>query len=419
MKTSNSAKKLNILIASGGIVPERMGGSHRIVFETAKRLAQRGHRVHVLVPQSRRNYSLKEEIVDNMVVFRYPIKRSNRPKSGIFDILKSATLFRKLCGQYCYDILHFHWPLQAFGILVSNLLASVPTVYSLHSPSGQEYRSNIGDGSDTLSNKILQKSKLNIYSQALKFIEKTCLSRSKVIIVRSEFMRRKIAEEHGEKFLSKTVIIPGGCDVTRFGPSQDKEKVKIELGLPTNKFVLLTVRRLVRRMGLENLIRAVSYVWKKNPNILLLIGGSGYLEEGLESVIKELKLSECVRLLGFVEEERLPLFYQAADLFVLPSVTLEGFGLSTIESLASGTPVLATAIGGSIEILSNLDRDLLFEDIDPLAIARKILEYVDHPQKLQQIQQKCRSYVLERYSWEKIIPQVERTYFRTLNIKDF
>jgi len=64
MKTTNLVKKLDILIASGGIVPERTGGSHRIVYETAKRLVQRSHQVHVLVPQSRQNYPLKEEIVD-------------------------------------------------------------------------------------------------------------------------------------------------------------------------------------------------------------------------------------------------------------------------------------------------------------------------------------------------------------------
>ena len=413
------AKKLNILIAAGGIVPEQMGGSHRIVFETAKKLAQGAHRVHVLVPQARQNYPLEEKIIDNMLVFRYPIKRSNKIKNGIFHILKSATLFRRLCGRYNYDVLHFHSPLQAFGILFSKGTSSVPTIYSLHSPCGREYRSNIGINNGTPLNKIFRKFKLNIYSEALKFIEKICLSRSKVIIVTSEFMKGQIGEEHGEKLLLKTIIIPGGCDITKFRLSEDKEKIKMKLGLPANKLILLTVRRLVKRMGLENLIRAMSYIQKKDRNILLLIGGSGYLKEKLERMIKGLKLNECVKLLGFIEEEQLPWFYQAAELFILPSVTLEGFGLSTIESLATGTPVLATPVGGSIEILSSLDRDLLFEDIDSLTIARKILHYVNHPQKLQQIQQKCRSYVIERYSWEKIAPQIERTYFRVLHTKYF
>ena len=418
-KRSNLTKKLNTLIVAGGIVPEQMGGSHRIVFETAKRLAQRGHQVHVLVPQTGRNYPLEEEITDNMLVFRYPIKRGGKIKNGIFHILKSATLFRRLCGQHNYDILHFHSPLQAFCILFLKGITSVPTIYSLHSPCGKEYRSNIGTSNDRLLNKIFQKFKLNIYSEALKFIEKICLSRSKVIVVTSEFMKGQVAEEHGEKFLLKTIIIPGGCDISKFKPSEGKEKIRIKLGLPANKFIFLTVRRLVKRMGLENLIRAASYIRKKNRSFLILIGGSGYLKEKLERMINELKLSESVKLLGFIKEERLPWFYQAADLFILPSVTLEGFGLSTIESLATGTPVLATPVGGSIEILSSLDKDLLFEDIGSLAIARKILHYVNHPQKLQQIQEKCRSYVVERYSWEKITSQIERTYFRTLSTKDF
>ena len=412
-------KKLNILIAAGGIAPEQMGGSHRIVFETAKRLAQKDHQVHVLVPQARQNHPSEEKITDNMLVFRYPIKRSNKIKNGIFHILKSATLFRKICGQYNYDILHFHSPLQAFGILFSKGITSVPTIYSLHSPCGKGYRSNIGSSNDTWLNKIFQKFRLNIHSEALKFIEKICLSRSRVIIVTSEFMKSQIAEEHGEKFLLKTITIPGGCDTGRFRLPEDKEKIKLKLGLPPNKIILLTVRRLVKRMGLENLIRAMSYIRKEDQNILLLVGGSGYLKQKLERMISELKLNEYVKLLGFIKEELLPWFYQAADLFILPSVALEGFGLSTIESLGAGTPVLATPVGGSVEILGGLDRDLLFEDIDSRTIARKILYYVNHPQKLQQVQQKCRPYIMERYSWERMTSQIERTYLRTLYPKDF
>jgi len=90
-------------------------------------------------------------------------------------------------------------------------------------------------------------------------------------------------------------------------------------------------------------------VSERFPNAILLIGGKGPLRGELEERIADYGLSNKVRLLGFIPDHELVSYYQAADLFVVPSQALEGFGLITVEALASGLPVMATPVGGNKE----------------------------------------------------------------------
>ena len=113
-------------------------------------------------------------------------------------------------------------------------------------------------------------------------------------------------------------------------------------------------------MGLDNLLGAMAVLKVRRPSALLLIGGAGSLRGALEAQSQALGLSEHVKFLGFVPDAELPRYYQAADVFVLPTRELEGFGLVTVEALACGTPVLGTPVGATPEILRALCPTLVF-----------------------------------------------------------
>ena len=119
------------------------------------------------------------------------------------------------------------------------------------------------------------------------------------------------------------------------------------MGLPEDKFILFTVRNLVPRMGLENLISAFEIVQSGRTDLLLIIGGEGPLEPALKEQTRQCGVEEFVRFVGYIPDEDLPSYYQMADLFILPTIELEGFGLVTVEALASGLPVLGTPVGGT------------------------------------------------------------------------
>jgi glycosyltransferase involved in cell wall biosynthesis len=187
-----------------------------------------------------------------------------------------------------------------------------------------------------------------------------------------------------------------------------------KLGLPEQGFLILTVRRLIARMGLENLIDAMKTVHEKDPDAHLLIGGQGYLLRSLKERVSRRGLGDRVRLLGYVDDELLPEYYAASDLFVLPTLSLEGFGMVTLEALACGTPVLGSDAGATPEILRDLDPGLILEETEPESLGRAILRQREAARNTK-LQAKCRSYVEENYSWEKVTDRFEKTMTEMVN----
>jgi glycosyltransferase involved in cell wall biosynthesis len=206
-------------------------------------------------------------------------------------------------------------------------------------------------------------------------------------------------------------VIPGGVDVGRFCPVSDRRPVRAAFGLEETDFVLFTVRNLVPRMGLDTLLRAMARVRQAIPHVQLLIGGSGPLRSELEAQVKTLNLEGCVRFLGFVPEDALPEYYRAADVFVLPTAQLEGFGLVTIEALASGTPVLGTPVGATDEILGKLDSAFITagSDADSLAdgIASLHRRLAADSAVRERLSGECRALALRDYTWARHCAQVE------------
>ncbi|MDH7571582.1 MAG: glycosyltransferase family 4 protein, partial [Armatimonadota bacterium] len=208
----------------------------------------------------------------------------------------------------------------------------------------------------------------------------------------------------------KVMRIAGGVDTVRFRPVCDRAALRRSLGLPTDRRVLLTVRNLVPRMGLENLLAAMVPVCARFPDALLIIGGSGPLAEPLRMQARDLGLSAHVRFAGFIPEDALPGYYAAADLFVLPTRCLEGFGLVTIEAMACGTPVLGTPVGGTQEILQRFDPALLFAGTEPDHLADGILRHLRRVCGDEALRTRCRRYVEEHYSWDVVIDRVEAIF---------
>jgi glycosyltransferase involved in cell wall biosynthesis len=167
-------------------------------------------------------------------------------------------------------------------------------------------------------------------------------------------------------------------------------------------------------MGLENLIAAIDKVRHYHPDILLYIAGKGELAQTLQAQIKELELSEHVHLLGYLAEQQLPLAYRAANFSVVPTLSFEGFGMIAIESLAAGTPVLATPVGGIPEILKPFCEDLLFEGCSVEQLVRGITEALSH-QRLLPTSEVCQAYIRENYAWDKIARQIKFVYQETLS----
>ena len=155
-------------------------------------------------------------------------------------------------------------------------------------------------------------------------------------------------------------VVPGSVDLASFSTRYSKAEARLVLGWPVDRPILLAVRRLAARKGLERLIAALERLVRRQPDLLLCIVGRGAMERQLHRQVAEAGLQRHVLFLGFVPEGILPLAYRAADINVVPTAALEGFGLIAAEALAAGTPSMVTPVGGLPEVVSALSPDLVF-----------------------------------------------------------
>lgn len=204
-------------------------------------------------------------------------------------------------------------------------------------------------------------------------------------------------------------VVPGGVDCDRFAIPESEEDARRRLGWPSGRPIVLVLRRLVRRMGLEDLIDAVALARARVPDLLLLVGGSGRLADELQARATAQGLAEQVRFLGRVPEDDLALAYRAATLTVVPTVALEGFGLVAAESLAAGTPVLATPVGGLPEVLHDLSPDLVLPAAGAAALAEGLSAALSGAIGLPD-RQRCADFARARYDWPNVGRRVREVY---------
>lgn len=156
---------------------------------------------------------------------------------------------------------------------------------------------------------------------------------------------------------------------------------------------------------MSQLLQALTIVKQKVPDIWLAIAGKGPLRDTLEQQVADLNLTHHVKFLGYLPDEQLPIAYQAADLTVVPSQALEGFGLILLESLACGTPVLCTPVGGMPEVLQPFCPDLITESSEATAIGDRLQAFLSGAIALPS-RNKCCNYATAHFDWGKISQQV-------------
>jgi glycosyltransferase involved in cell wall biosynthesis len=396
---------LNILLVADVSISNVIGGAERVLYEQATRLVSRGHNVAIItrkLPNQDKDY----EVIDGVNEYRYDCNLKH-PLTFLYTTWKnSKKLFKTLHQKINFDCINFHQPLSAIGVIHSAVSEHTPKIYTCHSLALEEFLSR----NDNTHPFITRVAKL-LQSQVYKKIEKNVLKKSNQVLVLSKFTKDKISNIY--KILPEKIkIIPGGVDISKFKPAVDKDNIRQQLNIPQDKVVLFTVRNLVQRMGLENLIIAFNEFEKEAADIQLVIGGKGPLEDELIALARSFGIEKKVHFTGFISEEQLPLYYQMADLFVLPSKELEGFGLVTLEAMASGLPVIGTPVGGTKEILGKFNTEFLFEDTKPDSIAKLVLKkYLiirNNPQRWKQISKQCRKFVEKNYSWKQNIDVVEQ-----------
>ncbi len=371
---------ISILCVGMGWFPQVPSGLNRYVHELTHELAARSDQVELC------GIDLPDRTEqENLTLLNLASSAQKLPQR-----LWQAKQSFKSRSHLTFNVVNLHFALYSFPLL-QVLPKDVPVIFNFHGPWSLESE---WEGESSRS------------AWFKRWLEKRVYSRCDRFIVLSKAFGT-ILHDHYEVPWEKIHIIPGGVNTTRFQPTISAEAARSQLGLPQDRKILFTPRRLVNRMGLDRLISAMVDVKKVVPEAYLVIAGKGPLRESLEAQVQSLGLQNDVNFLGFVPDEDLPVAYQASDLMVMPSQGLEGFGLVLAESMACGTPAICTPIGGMPEVLSPLNPNLITNGTDSDAIAAKIIEMLTIPDALPSRDQ-CRQYAVAQFDWQNVAQQVRQ-----------
>ena len=380
-KNYTSVQSASILCLGLGWFPKTPGGLERYVYELTLRLASNKDQVELC------GVGLPEDET------KLDIKMTNlaAPDTPILQRLWAVRNNFKKTRMNKPDAVNLHFALYSLPIL-DLIPEDVPITYNFHGPWASESQE---EGLDNIT-ALLKKT----------IIEKTTYKRCNRFIVLCKAFGNILHQKY-QVPSQKLHIIPGGVDINRFKPDLSIQEARTKLGWSCQRPTIFTSRRLVHRVGLDKLIAAIAQIKPKIPDIYLAIAGRGPLQNSLQQQVTELGLEDNVKFLGFLPEELLPVAYQAADLSIMPSQSFEGFGLAIVESLACGTPVICTPVGGMPEILEQFSPNLITDSIEVNAIAKK-LEQVFLGEIVKPSRAECREYAVSNFDWDKIAKEVRK-----------
>ncbi len=354
---------MKILLATNGFLPE-IGGVQTYCYQLAKNLFSLGEEIIVLAPKTEGDADFNKK--ERFKIIRTKKKVCSR--LAFLFLLKRERIGKILVGHGS------HYVRLAS---LANRLFKIPYDIIIH----------LEEILPLERKKIIQKS----------------FKRADKIITVSHFAKKKLVEIGIPE--SKIVVIHPGVDPEKFRPKPEPSPIRKRYRLEKKK-VILTISRLGEHKGHANVIRALPQVLEKIPESVYLVVGSGEKEDRLKGLVKELGLEDKVIFTGEVEEEELPLYYAACDVFIMPS-DVEGFGIVFLEAGASGKPVIGGKTGGISDAITDGETGLLVDPLSVNQITEALIKLLTNPESARKLGEKGREKVEKEFNWQEIAEKVK------------
>ena len=360
-------------------------------------LRERGVEVEVLAPSYQ---GLKDQVVYDIPVYRFryffspwetlthlegaPNKIRQNPLYLLlvpFYLFFGALRTIRRCRRQQYDIIHVHWPMPQglFGV-VGRWAGGGRLVTTFY-------------GADLALTRRLP---------FLRPLLKWFVRASDVVTAISSFTGSQVKAMTGVQ----PVVIPYGVNMP-----PPREYVPP----PPGPRQILAIGRLIERKGHVYLVQALAELAKRRDDVRLTILGRGSERARLESLIDELDLADKVQLLDYVSDEELAQLYRQCDLLVQPSITdsggdFEGLGMVLLEAMGYQKPVVATKVGGILDIVRHNETGVLVEERDSQALAQAIEAVLSDKTWARELGQAGFAYAKEYFSWPRIVDEVMALY---------
>ena len=364
-------KKLTILhtIETGG-----PGGAESVLLSLASRIAKDRFRSIALLPyRGWLSAQLEREGIPITIT-----------KSGAWYDLHLPKEMARLIRREKVDLVHSHLADQNFYSCLVRRMMGTRTVVTYHGLPGLGEPGNIRN--------------------ALKF---WAVRRwADAIVVVSDYLKKSLIEL---KFPADRITrIHNGVDIERFSPSQTG-RFRAELGYRNGTKLVGMIANLRESKGYEYFVKAARKVADTHPHVRFVAVGEidKTIGEKMRMLVQQTSLQDRFLFLGFRDD--IPVILNDLDVFVLSSVS-EGFSLATVEAMAAGKPVIATRSGGPQEIIDDGCTGILVPPADSNALAGRIRELLENPERAQELACAGRSKVTSTFSVEKMVSDYEALY---------
>lgn len=367
------------------VFPPYYGGMGNVAFELSAGLIARGHDVTVYTPEFGGH---KSESFDFAKYIEPTLRYGNAARMpGIQKELAD------------FDVVHLHYPFFGTANIVRRWKLKHP-----HKPVVVTYHM------DTRAPSY----KGLVFAAYAKFWMPKVLQAADAIIGSTfDYIENSDAKKIFLENKKKWHEIPFGVNTERFAPrpkpAQFFARYELNIENPTVLFVGgMDIAHTFK--GIPILLQAIKKVRESIPGIQLVLVGDGDERQSFEFLAQGMGISKCVRFIGRASNEELPVYYNMADLFVLPSIHQgEAFGMVLLEAMASGVPVLATDIPG-VRTVANLAGTTV-ERKNPVALSEAIVEYLTQPKEMQDAwKAQAREAAQSNFSWQQIVTAHETLY---------
>ncbi len=391
--------RLLLKIAVLGSTYARSEGDSQVPWlrESVNRLAARGHRVTVIAPSFE---GLKSHFIEGVEVlrFRYAPRRwehlthdegaPNKLRNPLYQLLAApyialgALAAARWSRRRRFDIIHCHWPFpHGLMALPAARLSGAKVVATCH---GAELA-------------------MGRRKPWVRKVLRHCLLKSDLLSCNSSHTQGEIERLCGRR----AAVIPYGATLRETAPAADPRPVG-------DIATILFTGRHIQRKGVPYLLRALPAILRQRK-VGLLITGDGDRRGEWEALARKLGLGDAVRFLGIVSNEELGRLYRACDVYVLPAIfddrgDTEGLGVVLIEALQNARPVVASAVGGIVDVIRHETTGLLVPEKNPQALADAVLRLLGDPALARRLGETGREEARWQFDWDRITSETERLY---------
>jgi len=360
--------------------PPLGGGAGNATYYLLKEFSQIDDITIDLITSSVTNEFEEEKLNDSIHIYKLPVGKKSIhywTQREIISYSRQAYKYiKKQKKRGRYDLIHAFFGIPC-GAIAHRFRKEIPYIVSLRG-------SDVPGFNERFSFQYI----------FLKPIIRRVWWNAAAVIANSQGLKELALKTDGD---ARIDIIYNGVNVEDFSPRNERENGDI---------IILSVARLIKRKGIDDLIRAVPAIVEEHKNIKLRIIGEGNMENELKALAQKLEVSKYIDFLGYVPHNEISNYHSSSDIFVLPSKN-EGMSNTILEAMASGLPVITTDTGGTRELINNNGFIVPMKDSE--AIKEVIIKYIKNPELIEKHGLKSRE-IAERMDWTNVAGKYYKIY---------